>query len=517
MNKLLLTALAGAIIAYGQTPEAHMSETDPPEKQTAASWQMFVSGTAELADYSYAGYAFGREAIPEVSGPVFTITDYGAKPNDEESDHEAIQAAIDAASVNGGVVYFPEGLFLTHTATDFYNDPIFIRGSNVVLRGAGRDSTVVMQVQPTTLKPAYGFWSFKTEPLRLDKKSRKIRVETDAYRGQSTLRLVANAPWSEGQWVQVSATLKEPNSISDHIFPYEPTKEHGLQKLARAGLKISEVHRLESVERNTVMFRDPMLIDIIRSTDNWRLQQLSMVTNVGVEDIEFRGNIPPGYTHHNGHDSTWSAFQLRFCGDCWIRRVRFRDVSRGMQVSGSSGVTVDDVIIEGRNGHYSVMIKGGKGVLVTNVNDLANQYHGPSISHGGVGHVYHRVSMQPDQSIDIHKTEPSRYNLYDMILGGRLDKSSGGGTPPRHLRGLTFWNFWNGLTEAHYSFKSNSLIDPNIIGLHGQPATVNLETVGLLDSVGEDVLPESLYEAQLARRLELEEKALGVADQSDDQ
>lgn len=500
------------LVSVGATLVQAEVATDRP----AESWLRFITGGHELVDYSYAGYELGEAKIPDVEGPVFEITDYGAIANDGESDHSAIQAAIDAAAMHGGVVKFPEGRFITHTENDDYNDAIWIRGSNVVLRGAGRDKTVVLQLEPTTMQPAYGFWQFKAEPIPLPRKeTKKIRIAMDAYRGSKTISLTKKPRLQEGDWVTLSAHLKDHAAIEPHIYPFKPTKKHKLKELGRVGLEMQEVHRVESVSGTTVNFRYPILIDIIQSSENWTMSKKSMITNVGIEDIEFRGRIPLGYQHHDGNDSTWSAVALRSCGNCWIRRVRFRDVSRGFQISGGNGVTVRDVIFEGRNGHYNAMIKGGRGVLVTNLADLAGQHHGPSISHGGVGHVYHRVIMQPNQSIDIHKTDPSRYNLYDMILGGRLDKSSGGGVPPRHQRGLTFWNFCNGTADVHYTFKSNNLILPNIIGLHGEGSTVDESTVSILESLGEPVFPESLYEAQLKRRLSLQKNKLSAEDNAE--
>ena len=53
----------------------------------SAHWKSFQSATdrslAEiLTDYSYAGYEHGEKAIPDVQGPVFKVTDYGAIADD---------------------------------------------------------------------------------------------------------------------------------------------------------------------------------------------------------------------------------------------------------------------------------------------------------------------------------------------------------------------------------------------------------------------------------------------------
>ena len=56
---------------------------------------------------------FSEVEPPEPTGKIFNITDYGAIPNDDKEDRNAIQAAVDAASANGGgIVFFPPGKFL---------------------------------------------------------------------------------------------------------------------------------------------------------------------------------------------------------------------------------------------------------------------------------------------------------------------------------------------------------------------------------------------------------------------
>jgi hypothetical protein len=77
-------------------------------------WTDFVSAkstgkTPVLPDFSYAGYHFSEKRIPEVGKrKQFKVTAYGAIPDDNISDEEGIQAAINAAESEkeGGVVFF---------------------------------------------------------------------------------------------------------------------------------------------------------------------------------------------------------------------------------------------------------------------------------------------------------------------------------------------------------------------------------------------------------------------------
>jgi len=96
---------------------------------TSAHWNSFQAATdrspAEiLTDYSYAGYEHGEKAIPDVQGPVFKVTDYGAIADDLISDEDAIRKAVAAAEkAGGGVVLFPAGGTVSQTNPCFVHRP----------------------------------------------------------------------------------------------------------------------------------------------------------------------------------------------------------------------------------------------------------------------------------------------------------------------------------------------------------------------------------------------------------
>ena len=123
------------------------------EGKESSYWKKFQEAAdrslAEiLTDYSYAGYEHGEKAIPDVKGPIFKVTDYGAIADDLISDEDAIRKAIAAAeNAGGGVVLFPKGKFLLWMDRKKV-EPIRITSSGVVLRGAGcgRGGTVIRLV-----------------------------------------------------------------------------------------------------------------------------------------------------------------------------------------------------------------------------------------------------------------------------------------------------------------------------------------------------------------------------------
>lgn len=81
---------------------------------------------------------------------------------------------------------------------------------------------------------------------------------------------------------------------------------------------------------------------------------------------------------------------------------------------------------------------------------------------------------------------------------------------PNHAHGLTVWNFERtGGEEEEFDFwrvrlefdDRDLFLNPNIIGFHGIETRFNEASLGIAESIGAPVEPESLFEAQLSLRL----------------
>ncbi len=94
---------------------------------------------ALIPNNSYAGYRACESALPPPSGPVFDVTasEFGADDSGVDDCTAAIQAAIDAAGAEGGgTVQIPAGTYRIEGL-------IHLRHDRTVIRGAGRDQTVL--------------------------------------------------------------------------------------------------------------------------------------------------------------------------------------------------------------------------------------------------------------------------------------------------------------------------------------------------------------------------------------
>lgn len=98
----VVSAVAQALHSPESEPVIEPGGGLAPTRRPAETWNRWQQSLEEdeepiFPDFSYAGYHHGEQSIPEVSGPVFNVTDYGAVPDDSQDDQAGIQEAIDVA------------------------------------------------------------------------------------------------------------------------------------------------------------------------------------------------------------------------------------------------------------------------------------------------------------------------------------------------------------------------------------------------------------------------------------
>lgn len=102
---------------------------------------LYLDPTVALKVVIATASGIGIETIDPVNAVapasnVFSVTTYGTKGDGNADDTAAIQSAIAAASVSGGIVYFPPGTYKISSA-------LSVATSNVILQGAGRLLSII--------------------------------------------------------------------------------------------------------------------------------------------------------------------------------------------------------------------------------------------------------------------------------------------------------------------------------------------------------------------------------------
>ena len=91
------------------------------------------SADSRLPDFSFAGYHFGEDPLPKPKVAA-NVKDFGARGDGKTDDTEAFKKAIEATM--SGAILIPEGRYILR-------DILWIKKSNIVLRGEGTDKTIL--------------------------------------------------------------------------------------------------------------------------------------------------------------------------------------------------------------------------------------------------------------------------------------------------------------------------------------------------------------------------------------
>ena len=505
------------------------------EPVVSAYWKAFAAATDRapadvMTDYSYAGYARGERGIPDVAGPVFKVTDYGAIPDDLKSDEAAIRKAVAAAEkAGGGVVLFSRGRYMVWANREKV-EPISITSSNIVLRGAGSSAggTVIRAIHSgygdgpyPVPKTGADFaavpYIFAFEPARaevpaganpvaeaLKPKRLSAKLTGSVKRASFILPVESTEGFAAGDWISLKA--KSPNFRADMLAGQEP--DVTWTRLT-AGIEIAEYHQIREVRGNDLVLCEPTLV-AVGADYGARVDRIRMIEQVGVEDIAFEGAWRKDFVHHRNalDDEGWDALVFDGVAHGWVRRCSFLNLNSGIYLKRSSACSLLQNRFSGARGHYNAAVRSDSSFNLMGLSsDTAGHLHGVSTGNRSSGTVIWRWALKQNQSVDSHGNGPYA-TLVDRVDGGTFTKS-GGPAPsfPNHLNWLVFWNFrYEGddtspvnLWEA--ARVNAKFVKPLFAGLHGKEIILTPEALGANESPGQVVAPESLYEAQLQLRL----------------
>jgi hypothetical protein len=470
-----------------------------------------------LPDFSYAGYHHGERAIPDITGPLFNVTDYGAVPDDDVSDEAAIRSAIEAAeNAGGGVVYFPAGTYLLWTDKTRI-EPLRIRASNIVLRGAGSGlgGTILHFVHHGLVLNSYKVPKLGEEfnqlrylvQVQVPDAARKAIEHTvirDAARSSFQLALADTNAFKPGQWVNLSS---KGGALSDALLAGQSVPATW-ERTVR-GVAVTELHQIRSIEGGSLALHEPLQTPVSLASQP-SVALASMIEEVGIEDVAFRGNWNGRFYHHQTalDDEAWDAVLFQGVANGWIRRCSFLNTNTAVHVKHSAACSFLENRIAGTPGHYCVTVRNGSTWVLQGLSeDSAGQVHGPSVGNLSSGVCVWRWKIKENASFDSHGNMPFA-TLVDAMEGGTFTRSGGPQSSfPNHLNWLVFWNFNYGGNDAMpVDFWSPALgvakfVKPWVVGIDGKSVEFVRNHLQENESPGAHVTPESLYEAQLALRL----------------
>jgi uncharacterized repeat protein (TIGR02543 family) len=498
-----------------------------------------------IQDFSYAGYKRGEEPIPNVTGPIFNVTSYGADPTGASDSTLAIQGAINAAAgAGGGVVFLPAGEFRV-SPQGSSNFALRISASNIVLRGAGVAETFLLNTSPEmrgksvllvspTSTSTNGFSHITAD---LSGPTRRIPVDN--------VRRFSPGGFVRLEWEFTDAWIAEHNQ---QTWWNVTNGRPGNARYLREVLAINSAEGWIEVDvptRYTMKLRD-----------NARVIPLSgLLFDVGVESLSIGNLQHPGTTWGSGDytDPTKPAYDVHSSWligvqnvrDSWITDVHSKQaventstshmLSNGILVLNSYRITLRDCEMRrsqygggGGNGYMFRIQHSNESLLKRCVADFSR--HGIVLSHAGTsGNVFLQCEDRESQRSTGHTGEYntgasgsdnhmhfSHSNLFDQCHAHNsyytASHRGNSGTTPHGLTSAhaVYWNTSGSGTRYNDIVRSEQGRYGYVIGTSGtrfnatNPTGGNTAPADILQGIGTGATlePQSLYADQLSRRLE---------------
>lgn len=424
-----------------------------------------------------AGYRLGvRPPEPRV---VARVTDFGARADGATDCAPAFNAALRAVGERGGgAVLVPRGTYVLAS-------PVFMHWSNVVLRGAGSDVTVLHFSRP--LEEGYrpsrqangnSRWSWTGGQIWFVGPERRARSETEdfagtegwllgdtlaevgaASRGQRTVLVSGTGRLRAGDVVVLECDNPPDASLLRHLAGDVPgTRAYDWpvrapQLVTGSGGQYVQYATLQWPVRiaavlgeRLVELAQPVKYDL---RPGWpaRLRAAGpAVHDSGVEGLTIR-NEPIAMTAHNRHPgSNGVCFQA--VHDCWARNVRVENCDLGFGFTSAKSNTLDRVTVAGRAAHHSFacrmqshdnLVDGFEIEAFTVPVPSGAVHHGLNLEGLSSGNVWRRGRMA-EGTFDTHRALPFENARTDITLvnNGRVGGSAASG--PLFGARIAHWN-----------------------------------------------------------------------------
>lgn len=553
-KKFMMKAEDNVLLDFSYAGYMH-GEVAPPD--------VMIDFDTPLADASgnkyYNGYITGG-AQGSAIYKVYNIEDYGANGNDEVSDRPALIKILKEAmgckertDEDGGktlryyiggdnanaIIYFPVGKYILRGGDNAETvETLRLTMGNIIFKGAGRNKTTIEMAVENNATDSSKMWS--TPNLIEFKHNSDLKEPTavtgDAEKGTFSIEVASTSGINVGDWICVSLKNNDPALVAEELAPHATSSNW--TELNDNGVQIYDYHQVKQISGNTLTFYEPIMRKI-EAKWGWKVNQYPHYENVGVEDLTFMGHSKPDFKHHGSanDDGAFKPIQMIRLTNSWMRRVNFESVSEAHSFVSCANVSAYDIEISGNRGHSAIRSQASSRVFIGKVYDHSDgyiatnaggnqldeertegvgQYHGCGVSKQSMGAVIWNVRWGDDSCFESHATQP-RATLIDICQGGFVAWREGGDMAqlPNHLNDLTIWNMtatrvvcdasWNNKwiwwNDAYDGWWKN--MPPIIVGWNGisVPFDTSENQIKYYESLDAPVSPNSLYEAQLKRRL----------------
>ncbi len=475
----------------------------------------------DLPDFSYAGYRMGEE-IPDTSERErVNAGAYGAIPDDDLDDSEALLAAIDAAAGQGHVVLLKSGVYDIHR-------PIRIDQGDWIIRGESQQGTILRfhkplcesagdcpaatsgsrmspySVGPGLIQIAGGF---RALPSGL-----KSRIKGSYPRGSRNLILEASNGTKPGSEIVLTLRNPESNSLAREMHgnfftPVNP--DYAGRPMVRFA------SRVLSVSAGSIELERPLPVSIKPEWQPEVQDFLPRVSEVGLENLTIlmRHEKYPGHFKEKGFNGVTFAGVV----NSWMKDVAIVNSDLAIHLSDSqfnSFVRVQMEVDASRGamaGHHAIWLSSSHDNLFSDfaigTRSQSRFIHDLSVSWYSRGNVFEK-GVGYDMNLDHHGAIPYQNLFTEIDLGlGRRSFESGGGA--RRMPNSGWMNIYWTLQGAGFSYPDCKLGGGNLVFVNTPGTKPGPECSGWIYQSGTES-EVNLYRAQRARRLGGDQLASGA-------
>ena len=307
----------------------------------------------------------------------------------------AINSAI--SSCQNGVVVLNAGTYSSLGGT------ILLNKSNVTLRGAGADKTIISG--PDHIKIASGGVG-----------SLDTAITGGATKGSTTFTVASTSSLSVGRMIEIDRT--DDKALIPYFGSWSPSN----------GRSIVQVNVITAISGNTVTVRNPLFFDFASGSPQINFYYSSTVVKSGVEDLKIDLQGQGGY-----------GIQINAADSCWVKGV---DVGNGgnymLQILSSVNLEVRDSFIH----------DGGTGPNHSGICFMADYRWGGNSS----ARIENNIINNAFPNVEINNDSSGLYVGYNYSPG-----SNGGGG------NIVTWN----LDDNHAPFPVMNLYEGNVADMFG--------------------------------------------------
>lgn len=479
--------------------------------EKADAWVDFSEGanndqSARILDYSYSGFEFSNEPIPDVSKwERVSVTKYRTQPNDDRFDDRAFKRALQVVSRKSEpvAIHFPAGRYLIGFPR-FEEASIMIRRGNLVLLGDGDQEggteIFIYQHGGNEGNPRIEFSPRKTVNDTL------CTVVQAVKRGEHSVTVSDSSAIEPGSFVQLYH-----ESLSAYRANANGKTALRRWKVSREPVVLSSFHEVASVEGATVTFVNPVQCNLPVGEGTTELRVYRPIRNVGVQGIRFRSawedfpsDLPP---NPDGKPQLgWRALLFSRVANAWVKDCTFESFNGCVEIRDSMAITLEDIAISGRPGSHTLEVKRSTGVLAQRLRIDTEFLVGPTQNDSSSSTVFSEVHL-PAKSQLLPSGRFPFASLYEKVEGGSFIRLFGlDRWNPSHGPDLIVWNcelwqeggevagpkmdFWN---------RDRYLVDPVFAGWYAKNSDIQ-QGFGNAELSSEMAYPVSLFDAQLQLR-----------------